>query len=81
MCIVHSLSTNQNGIMQHYPYDSVMALKHAAGRTNSNGSTEDLLKGQEPSFLGVLLSPRRSLRVVNNEQSSVSNGAKSWPNE
>ncbi|KAK5958029.1 hypothetical protein OHC33_001219 [Knufia fluminis] len=59
-------SSNQTGIMQHYPYDSVMALKQAAGRTNSNGSTEDLLKGQEPSFIGVLLSPRKSLRVVNN---------------
>jgi len=55
-------------IMQHYPYDSVMALKQAAGNRgpNSAGSTEDLIKGQEPSFLGVLLSPRRSLRVVNN---------------
>jgi len=54
-------------IMQHYPYESVMALKQAAGRgPNSAGSTEDLIKGQEPSFLGVLLSPRRSLRVVNN---------------
>jgi len=69
--LVGSSATNSAGrqaeIMQHYPYDSVMALKQAASRRpNSTGSTEDLLKGQEPSFLGVLLSPRRSLRVVNN---------------
>lgn len=57
-------SGRQTEIMQHYPYDSVMALKQVAGTANS--STDDLLKGQEPSFLGVLLSPRRSLRVVNN---------------
>ena len=30
-------------------------------------STEDLLTGQEPSFMGVLLNPRRSLRVVNRD--------------
>lgn len=30
-------------------------------------STEDLLAGQEPTFVGVLLNPRRSLRVVNKD--------------
>lgn len=69
--LVGSSATNSAGrqaeIMQHYPYDNVMALKQAASHgPDSTGSTEDLLKGQEPSFLGVLLSPRRSLRVVNN---------------
>ena len=35
-------------------------------RSGSDGSsTEDLLQAQEPSFVGVLLSPRRSLRVIN----------------
>ncbi|KAI9738199.1 MAG: hypothetical protein M1834_008697 [Cirrosporium novae-zelandiae] len=33
----------------------------------SNGSTDDLMLGQEPSFLGVMLSPRRSLRVINRD--------------
>ena len=45
-------------------------------RNNSNGnggtktarsSTDDLMAGQEPSFLGVMLNPRRSLRVVNRD--------------
>ncbi|KAM0717821.1 hypothetical protein Q7P37_006153 [Cladosporium fusiforme] len=30
-------------------------------------STEDLLAGREPTFVGVLLNPRRSLRVVNKD--------------
>jgi hypothetical protein len=37
------------------------------GRTSARSSTEDLLAGQEPSYLGVLLNPRRSLRVVNRD--------------
>jgi hypothetical protein len=41
------------------------------GRRSSEGSvTEDLLSGQEPSFWGtrgVLLNPRRSLRVINRD--------------
>lgn len=43
----------------------------ALGRRSSNGSsTDDLLAGQEPSFWGangVLLNPRRSLRVINRD--------------
>lgn len=35
--------------------------------STANSSTEDLLSGQEPSFLGVFLNPRRSLRVVNKD--------------
>ncbi|KAI9883859.1 MAG: hypothetical protein M1823_004350 [Watsoniomyces obsoletus] len=30
-------------------------------------STDELMAGQEPTFLGVLLSPRRSLRVINRD--------------
>jgi hypothetical protein len=33
----------------------------------ANSSTDDLLSGQEPSFLGVMLNPRRSLRVINRD--------------
>ena len=41
---------------------------HANGNTSTaNSSTEDLMSGQEPSFLGVFLNPRRSLRVVNRD--------------
>ncbi|KAF2653425.1 kelch repeat protein-like protein [Lophiostoma macrostomum CBS 122681] len=43
----------------------------ALGRRNSQrSSTDDLLEGQEPSFWGangVLLNPRRSLRVINRD--------------
>lgn len=56
--------SRQNDGMEHYPYDSVMALKQAA---TANSSTEDLMRGQEPTFLGVLMAPRRSLRVVNKD--------------
>ena len=35
--------------------------------STANSSTEDLMTGQEPSFVGVLLNPRRSLRVINRD--------------
>ncbi|KAG9233866.1 hypothetical protein BJ875DRAFT_30869 [Amylocarpus encephaloides] len=35
--------------------------------STTNSSTEDLLGGQEPSFFSVVLNPRRTLRVVNND--------------
>lgn len=34
-------------------------------RTNSEGSSDSLLEGQEPSFFSVVMAPRRALRVVN----------------
>ena len=37
------------------------------GESTANSSTEDLMTGQEPSFVGVLLNPRRSLRVINRD--------------
>jgi len=40
------------------------------GRSSANSSMEDLLMGQEPTFWGtrgVLLNPRRSLRVINRD--------------
>ena len=37
------------------------------GRTGTHRSSEDLLRGQEPSFVGIMLHPRRSLRVVNRD--------------
>ena len=42
----------------------------SVGRSSDEGnhsSVEDLLGGMEPSFVGVLLHPRRSLRVVNRD--------------
>lgn len=36
-------------------------------RGSSHDSTEDLMADQEPTFVGILLNPRRSLRVVNRD--------------
>ena len=49
-------------------YDPVPPLPGGApvgGNSTANSSTEDLIG--EPSFVGVLLNPRRSLRVVNRD--------------
>lgn len=37
------------------------------GNSTANSSSEDLMVGQEPTFVGVLLNPRRSLRVINRD--------------
>ena len=37
------------------------------GNSTANSSTEELGRGVEPSFVGVLLNPRRSLRVINRD--------------
>jgi hypothetical protein len=37
------------------------------GNSSANSSIEDLMAGAEPSFVGVLLNPRRSLRVINRD--------------
>ena len=37
------------------------------GNSTTNSSAEDLMGGAEPSFVGVLLNPRRSLRVINRD--------------
>ena len=36
-------------------------------RSSSRSSTNDLMAGQEPTFVGVMLHPRRSLRVTNRD--------------
>ncbi|KAI6803544.1 kelch repeat protein [Hortaea werneckii] len=59
------VSTNPNTVMS--------ATGGGAGGGGGGGggsersSTEDLLAGQEPTFVGVLLNPRRSLKVVNRD--------------
>lgn len=37
------------------------------GNSTANSSNEDLMTGKEPTFVGVLLNPRRSLRVINRD--------------
>jgi hypothetical protein len=52
------------GLSSNNPYHP----NNVSGRAGSaRSSTEDLLAGREPSYLGVLLNPRRSLRVVNRD--------------
>ncbi|KEF62602.1 uncharacterized protein A1O9_00575 [Exophiala aquamarina CBS 119918] len=53
-----------NALSSNNPYRSVPG---GAGTATAASSTEDLMAGQEPSFLGVMLNPRRSLRVVNRD--------------
>ncbi|KAF7505668.1 hypothetical protein GJ744_000517 [Endocarpon pusillum] len=40
---------------------------NGGGVNTARSSTDDLMEGQEPTFLGVLLSPRRSLKVINRD--------------
>jgi hypothetical protein len=53
-----------NNLGSNNPYRSVPG---GAGTATAASSTEDLMAGHEPSFLGVVLNPRRSLRVVNRD--------------
>lgn len=53
-----------NNLASNNPYRNVPG---GAGVATAASSTEDLMAGQEPSFLGVVLNPRRSLRVVNRD--------------
>ncbi|KAK4943459.1 hypothetical protein LTR10_016950 [Elasticomyces elasticus] len=53
-----------NPLSTNNPYRNVPG---GAGTATAASSTEDLMAGQEPSFLGVVLNPRRSLRVVNRD--------------
>lgn len=53
-----------NALASNNPYRNVPG---GAGSATAASSTEDLMAGQEPSFLGVVLNPRRSLRVVNRD--------------
>lgn len=38
-----------------------------SGDTNEDTDSESLLEGMEPSFVGVILNPRRNLRVINRD--------------
>ena len=48
-------------------YTSIPVQAPMGGNSTANSSTDDLMAGQEPSFLGVMLNPRRSLRVINRD--------------
>lgn len=59
-----STAARANPLASNNPYKNVAG---GAGSATAASSTEDLMAGQEPSFLGVFLNPRRSLRVVNRD--------------
>ena len=49
-------------------YQQVPMGDGATGASSSRRSSgDDLMAGQEPTFLGVMLNPRRSLRVINRD--------------
>ncbi|KAL8653695.1 MAG: hypothetical protein Q9226_003746 [Calogaya cf. arnoldii] len=57
-------ATNSNEAVPPLP----TGLWPPAGRSSSvDSANDDLMLGQEPSFVGVLLNPRRSLRVINRD--------------
>ncbi|RMX92424.1 hypothetical protein D0868_13417 [Hortaea werneckii] len=59
----------QNGSLPPSMMTNPHPMMTAAGGEGGSerSSTEDLLAGQEPTFVGVLLNPRRSLKVVNRD--------------
>jgi len=61
-------SAGRGGVVQETPSGGASA-RVGGGREGSvaGSSTEDLMVGSEPSFVGVLLNPRRSLRVINRD--------------
>jgi hypothetical protein len=58
---------NQRPAYQQLASNNPYATQTNGITSTANSSTEDLMSGQEPSFLGVFLNPRRSLRVVNRD--------------
>ena len=60
-------SRSAAGVPPVPPLPSGSGGRGSERQSNSGDSGEDLLVGQEPTFMGVLLNPRRSLRVVNRD--------------
>ena len=59
--------TNSNGQDSNPPPLPTGVWPPVGGNSTANSSNEDLMMGHEPSFVGVLLNPRRSLRVINRD--------------
>ncbi|KAI1970663.1 hypothetical protein LOZ53_005969 [Ophidiomyces ophidiicola] len=61
---------SSGGLTVDYMYRSTYTptaseYSQGARRGSAHSSTDDLISGQEPTFLGVMLNPRRNLRVMN----------------
>ncbi|GAB1735357.1 hypothetical protein NU219Hw_g2992t1 [Hortaea werneckii] len=54
-------------MMMTHPHPNLGMTAAGGGGGSERSSTEDLLAGREPTFVGVLLNPRRSLKVVNRD--------------
>jgi hypothetical protein len=68
----HTSSTS--GHRPSVSIDTSGTSAHQAGTSSPNSSSEDLMEGYQPSFWGwngVLLHPRRSLRIVNRDEAPV----------
>ncbi|KAI4171871.1 MAG: hypothetical protein LQ343_003948 [Gyalolechia ehrenbergii] len=59
--------SNSNGQDSNVPPLPTGLWPPDGGNSTANSSNEDLMLGQEPTFVGVLLNPRRSLRVINRD--------------
>ncbi|KAL8936586.1 MAG: hypothetical protein Q9211_004112 [Gyalolechia sp. 1 TL-2023] len=59
--------SNSNGEDGNLPPLPTGLWPPVGGNSTANSSNEDLMLGQEPTFVGVLLNPRRSLRVINRD--------------
>ncbi|KAL8707214.1 MAG: hypothetical protein Q9220_007708 [cf. Caloplaca sp. 1 TL-2023] len=60
-------ASNSNGTDGGVPPLPTGVWPPVGGNSTANSSNEDLMMGHEPSFVGVLLNPRRSLRVINRD--------------
>ncbi|KAL8947983.1 MAG: hypothetical protein Q9222_005791 [Ikaeria aurantiellina] len=60
-------ASNSNGQDGAVPPLPTGVWPPVGGNSTANSSNEDLMVGHEPSFVGVLLNPRRSLRVINRD--------------
>jgi len=59
--------TTYQQLASNNPYAAQVYGPAQGNISTANSSTEDLMSAQEPSFIGVFLNPRRSLRVVNRD--------------
>lgn len=55
------------GLLTAYNAGAYHQVGQRADGSDAGSSTEDLIQNMEPTFIGVLLNPKRSLRIVNTD--------------